>query len=214
MKPAVISSTKGARKGTAKRSDGRDTAAKIITTAYDLLISGGYADFSMRNIADKAGIRLANLQYYYPKKDDLIQALLTYVGELYDERYAQCLLKAGDSPQERFNAVLEFNLEDINNLDTRHFFIQFWPLLGIADNYSGKLLAKLYAPQLNQFGELITDLHPDVSAEDVALRAELIAALMDGLMVVAMTPEGNREKLEKLKQLAILASNQIAAGTV
>lgn len=212
MKSAVVSDTKGARRGTAQRQSGRDTAAKIIRTAHDLLKSGGYADFSMRNIADKADIRLANLQYYYPKKEDLILALMSYVGELYDENYALRLKQAGDSPEERFEVALNFNLEDINDLDTRHFFIQLWPLLGIADNYTGKLLAQLYSPQLRQFSELIADLHPEASAVDVKLRAELLSAMLEGLMVVVLTPEEDPGNLETLKQMAIRTAYQIAAG--
>jgi len=212
MKSAEVGDTKGARKGTAQRQSGRDTASKILRTAHGLLMSGGYADFSMRNIADKAGIRLANLQYYYPKKEDLIQALMTYVGDLYDENYALRLEQAGDSAEERFEAALNFNLEDINKLDTRHFFIQLWPLLGMADNYTGTLLAKLYAPQLRQLSELIADLHPDASSVDLKLRAELLSSMLEGLMVVSLTPEANPKNLETLKKMAIRTAYQIAAG--
>jgi len=212
MKTAEVSDTSGARKGTAKRQSGRDTSSKIIRTAHELLTSGGYADFSMRNIADKAGIRLANLQYYYPKKEDLIQALMTYVGDLYDESYALRLKQAGNSPEERFEVALNFNLEDINDLDTRHFFIQLWPLLGMADNYTGKLLAKLYAPQLRQFSDLIADLHPEASTLDVKLRAELLSSMLEGLMVVVLTPEADPSNLETLKKMAIRTAYQIAAG--
>ncbi len=212
MKSAEVRDTKGTRKGTAQRKSGRDTASKIIRTAHELLMSGGYADFSMRNIADKAGIRLANLQYYYPKKEDLIQALMTHVGDLYDENYARRLEQAGHSPKERFEAALNFNLEDINKLDTRHFFIQLWPLLGMADNYTGKLLAKLYAPQLRQLSELIADLHPDASSVELKLRAELLSSMLEGLMVVSLTPEANPKNLDTLKKMAIRTAYQIAAG--
>lgn len=56
------------RRGTAKRSDGKATADKIVEAAYPLLQTGGAAEWSLRNVADRAGIRLANLQYYFPKK--------------------------------------------------------------------------------------------------------------------------------------------------
>lgn len=202
----------GARAGTATRRSGRDTAAKIVKAAYDLLMSGGYADFSMRNTADRAGVRLANLQYYFPKKEDLIQALMNYVGAIYDGNYARCLSEAGDSPQEQFEAAVRFNLDDINNLDTRHFFIQYWPLLGMLDNYDGKVLAEAYSSQLQQMEELITALHPEATGDEVEHRAGLLSAMFEGMMIVGPSPDDDPEKLQAFKQLAVKIAYGIAAG--
>lgn len=180
------------RSGTAQRDIGKATAAKLVKTAHDMLMEGDYADFSMRSIAKAAGVRLANLQYYFPKKEDLILALMHYVGELYDNRYKECLKKADKQPIAQFKAAIEFNLEDIFCIKTRHFFIQFWPLIAIVDNYSGNLLNEFYQPAIRQFKELINDLHPDVEEHENQRRAEMITALIEGLMVVS-SPLKKRE---------------------
>ena len=33
----------------------------------------GYAQFSMRNVAAEAGMRLGNVQYYFPTRSDLVR---------------------------------------------------------------------------------------------------------------------------------------------
>ncbi len=184
MTQLAESASAHARSGTAQRSIGKATALKLVKTTHEFLMEGGYADFSMRNVAKAAGVRLANLQYYFPRKEDLILALIHYVGELYDKNYSEHLKKAGGDPRSKFEAAINFNLDDIFCLKTRHFFIQFWPLIAIADDYSGKLLSQFYRPQLKQFEELIQNLHPETSPADIQHRAEMITALIEGLMVV------------------------------
>lgn len=181
------------RTGTAQRDIGKATALKLVKTAHDMLMEGSYADFSMRSIAKTAGVRLANLQYYFPKKEDLILALMHYVGELYDNRYREYLKKAGQQPLDQFKAAIEFNLDDIFCIKTRHFFIQFWPLIAMVDNYSGKLLNKFYQPQLRQFEALIDSLHPNLEKSEVQRRAAVITALIEGSMVVTSPPKKRDE---------------------
>lgn len=197
------------RAGTAQRNDGKATATKIVNAAYKLLQTGGAADFSMRNVADRAGIRLANLQYYYPKKEDLIRALMAHVGEIYNARYKKHLAAVENSPASRLKAAIELNLKDIVNPETRHFFIQFWPLLGVADNYSGELLSHFYAPQKRQLATLIAELNPALTSEDVTRRAELITATFEGLMVTANFDQADSEDLIALifQQILTIANN-------
>lgn len=199
------------RSGTAQRDIGKATALKLVKTAYDMLMEGGYADFSMRSIANTAGVRLANLQYYFPKKEDLILALMHYVGEVYDNRYREYLEKAGSLPLDQFKAAILFNLDDIFCIKTRHFFIQFWPLLAMVDNYSGKLLNKFYQPQLRQFETLIGKLHPSLEKSEVQQRAEMITALIEGSMVVTLPPKKKDEA--SFRQYMLQQSLNIASDT-
>ena len=45
---------------------GKDTRNQILNVARDLLIDEGYHNFSLRKVAEHAGIRVGNLQYYFP----------------------------------------------------------------------------------------------------------------------------------------------------
>jgi TetR/AcrR family transcriptional repressor of nem operon len=55
-----------------------NTAArtKILETAYELYASGGFEAVSMERVAEKAGLKKANLFHYYPTKDALGAAVI------------------------------------------------------------------------------------------------------------------------------------------
>ncbi|MBW2395840.1 MAG: TetR/AcrR family transcriptional regulator, partial [Deltaproteobacteria bacterium] len=54
-------------------SKGQKRRAEIIEVARSVLIEDGYDGFVLRHIAERAGIKLGNLQYYFSTRDDLIE---------------------------------------------------------------------------------------------------------------------------------------------
>ena len=59
----------GATKGAARRTS-------ILAEARTVLLSRGYAHLSLRDIAKMLGVSVGNLQYYFPAKDDLVEAVI------------------------------------------------------------------------------------------------------------------------------------------
>lgn len=172
------------RAGTATRAGGKKTAIRIIDAARSILMSQDYTQFTMRNVAKKADVHLANVQYYYPKREDLLHALFVDTGNRYTQAYQQCIARAPDSPLGRFKAVIDYSLQDIVVPDTRRFFLQLWALLGSMDNYSGRLLGELYAIDIAQLSDRIQEMYPKMAGKELEHRATLLAAMIEGLMVV------------------------------
>lgn len=200
------------REGTATRRAGKETARKILAAARSLLTLEGYAQFSMRNVADAAGLRLANLQYYFPRRDDLVRAILADTGDMYAEAYERILDGASKDPVERFKIVLDYQLRDIFVPETRRYFVQLWALLNSIDDASGSLLGELYAYDIGPLGECIQAMHPKLGKSKVAERARLLAATIEGLMIVrgdiSMDEKRGRALFEKAYRLGLA----IAAG--
>src|SRR5438270_6942797 len=90
-----------------------ETALRIVEAARELLMTEGYAQFSMRNVAARAGLHLANVQYYYKTREDLVTALLNDTGERYRTSYQELRAKAPTDREARFKAIVEYNLKDI-----------------------------------------------------------------------------------------------------
>lgn len=185
-----------ARKGTATTHSGQATAARILDVARELLMADGAGELSMRNLANRAGLHLNNVQYYFPKRDDLVQALIVDTGERYQRAYDE-LNGATDDPLERFQAILRFNLNDSFNPQTRRLFLQLWALLSTLDPKTGRLLGKLYDINISQLGASLARIHPHESEADIRHRATLVAALTEGLMVV----HGRTESKSKDRRL-------------
>jgi AcrR family transcriptional regulator len=196
------------------RRPGNDTAARIVLAARELLMTEGYAQFSMRNVAARAGLHLANVQYYYKTREDLVEALLNDTGERYRNSYEELRAKAPTDREARFKAVVEFNLEDIATSETRRYFIQLWALLTEIDGRAGHLMNDLYAIDIQQLSDCIADLVPDTDATEVRRRASVLAAMIEGMVVVRGAHSRNPAELKKLMARARGMAMQIALGLV
>jgi len=201
------------RAATGRRA-GNDTAARVVLAARELLMTEGYAQFSMRNVAARAGLHLANVQYYYKTREDLVTALLDDTGERYRASYEELRSKAPADREARFKAIIEFNLKDIATAETRRYFIQLWALLTEIDGRAGHLMQDLYAIDIQQLSECIADLVPDTEPAEVRRRASVLAALIEGMVVVRGAHSRNPAELKKLTARAQGMALQIALGLV
>lgn len=196
-----------------KRSTaGRRTRRKIVECAHAILRSESYEQLTMQGIAKRLGIRLSNVQYYFSSKSELINALLQYNNEQYFQQWQRIDAVTEGQPEERFRTYLKFNLADIRLESTRHFFIQLWPLLSTADNYSGRLLKALYEPQMRKLVDLIMDINPQLKKGEARMRAELIASMIEGFMVTTPAVAGSARKNRQRDELAIAAAFSIATA--
>jgi len=201
------------RSGTGTRRSGQAAVRRILRSAHALLAKGGGdAQFSMRNVAARAGLHLANIQYYFPTRDALLDALFQDIGVRYREAYRRCLERAGADRTARFAAVLNFNLEDIGKRTTRRYFIQLWALLDALDGNSGRRLKELYAIDIEQLSERIHELDEQASAAAVRRRATLLAAMIEGLMVVQGAHSADAKETRKLTDEARELGFAIASG--
>lgn len=201
------------RAATGRRA-GNDTAARIVLAARELLMKEGYAQFSMRNVAARAGLHLANVQYYYKTREDLVEALVADTGERYRNSYAELRAKGPADPEARFEAIVEFNLKDIATAETRRYFIQLWALLTEIDGRAGHLMNDLYAIDIQQLGDCIAELVPDADPPEVRRRASILAAMIEGMVVVRGAHSRNPTELKKLMARARGMAMQIALGLV
>jgi AcrR family transcriptional regulator len=172
-------------KGTPASPKGRARAAQILEAAREVLVEAGYTQFSLRNIAAAAGIHLSNLQYYFPTRAAVIKALLDYVVQDYNAHYEERFRNLPPDPEARFTATIAYLVEDIGNPETRRFFIQLWALLESSDPSGvGKLLNKLYAPHIENLAQHVSALNPGLSRASRQQRAAMIAAMIDGMMLM------------------------------
>ena len=66
-----------------RKTNKEDTSVKILNTAFECLSANGYANVSMRDIADKAGVALSQLAYYYKNKEKLFSEVINMMMDQY-----------------------------------------------------------------------------------------------------------------------------------
>jgi len=189
-----------------------DTAQRIVLAARELLMNEGYAQFSMRTVAARAGVHLANVQYYFKTREDLVRALLEDTGARYRASYDELLASAPADRTARFEAVIDFNLRDIATWETRKYFIQLWALLATIDGRTSGLMDELYAIDIQQLGECIAELVPGTDPVEIRRRASLLAAVIEGMVVVRSAHSRSPSELKKLMARAHELALQIALG--
>jgi len=191
-----------------------ETAARIVLAARELLLSEGYTQFSMRNVAARAGVHLANVQYYFKTREDLVRALLEDTGARYRASYDDLRASAPADPVGRFRAIIGFNLEDIAAWETRRFQIQLWALLAEIDGRASTLMNTLYGIDIEQLSEYVAEMVPEAEPAEVRRRASLIAAMIEGMVVVRTAHSRNPQELKRLMSRAQVVAMQLALGLI
>lgn len=88
------------------------TRARISAAALESFTTRGYAETTMRRIADEAGVSVGNAYYYFPSKDHLVQALYERVQREH-EATARSRLDTESSLTARLRIVFEAGLETL-----------------------------------------------------------------------------------------------------
>jgi len=87
---------------------------KILNAAFKCISTKGYANVSLRDIANEAGVVLSQLNYYYKNKEGLFTEVIKVMGKKYLLEFEQCL-KGGESTKEKISVFIEFSRDLIKN---------------------------------------------------------------------------------------------------
>lgn len=75
-------------------------AQRILNAAFKCILSKGYANVSLRDIAEEAGVALSQLNYYYNNKEGLLVEVVRMLAKKYLHEIEDNL-KKGELPDEK-----------------------------------------------------------------------------------------------------------------
>ena len=90
-----------------KVCENRNQSEKILTAAISCISKKGYANVSLRDIANEAGVVLSQLNYYYKNKEGLFTQIVKALSEKYIEEI-EISLKKGKTKKERIAFLIVF----------------------------------------------------------------------------------------------------------
>jgi AcrR family transcriptional regulator len=93
-------------------SKSRRTRIKILDSARDLLVSGGYAQFSTSAVAEGAGLTRPAMLYHFPSRQDLLNATIHYLARRRIETFRHSMAEAIQA-HERHSAAIQVAMIDI-----------------------------------------------------------------------------------------------------
>jgi TetR/AcrR family transcriptional regulator, transcriptional repressor for nem operon len=182
-----------------------DTKTLILDTAQDLIQRLGVNGMSYQDISEVVGIRKASIHTHFPKKDDLLVALL----ERYNDRFLRIvdgIVASSDSPEiklRRYCGLYETTLSS-GDRDKACLCAMLGAELATLNHPSLELVRKFY--QENE-AQLVTILNEGRQvgdfqfSGDVQTTATLIFSLLEGGMLIARAQNGSQQFHQVIEQL-------------
>jgi len=209
MPSTLTSSLKNKSSSTTEKGLGR--AHEILQAARALLAAEGYAGLSMRRVATDVGMSLSNVQHYYQSKDALLEAVLLYTMDLFQQKMDSiAAAMTGASPIDRVLSTCDMFLEEITDPVTHAIFFELWALAS-RNAFASALMDKMLARERKTIYNMIRGLNPAIGDDEYMQRAILIVAQIEGLMLFRLNKAERRDEFMTVrasvrKQLHTLAT--------
>ena len=89
------------------RTNERTQPEKILLAAYTCISTRGYANVSMREIADEAGVVLSQLNYYFKNKEGLFKEVVGMMTSKYLKEI-EATLEQESTPQKKVKGLINY----------------------------------------------------------------------------------------------------------
>lgn len=172
-------------------------AHDILQIAGEVFVQQGFANFGLRAVAAKAGIRLASLQYYFPTNEALLESTVRNLMGSYLDDTMDILSQRNISAEHRLLNFINYNFSEISKNSTNLLFFEVW---SVAQRHElvRDIVTDNYAKFLDAISELIAQLNPKLAGPVLRQRAALLIAQTEGIMLFTFKgapPIGDLEML-------------------
>jgi AcrR family transcriptional regulator len=160
-----------------RRAKGAERIAEVLAAAEALLGRRGVEGMSLRAVADEVGISVGNLQYYFPTRAALLDAVFEHQAGMFNEEFAAIVIPT-DEPRAQFESLVDYWL------GVQHTLGQslFWHLWAISphDETARKIMDRIYRATATQMSGWLREIHPALSRGEAVRRAAAITTLIEG----------------------------------
>jgi AcrR family transcriptional regulator len=171
------------------RAKGRERRRQIVEAAKRRLLAAGIEGLVLRDIAEQLGITHGNIQYYFPTKGSLLEAIFDEEIIKYTDTIRNAL-NATSTQQGRLAAFLDSSINLLAIDDVRLWHILF----GIA--HQNPELANILKRENDRYESVLADelgyIFPSMPADRRRHASRMIRMLIDGLgiTVIYERPDG------------------------
>lgn len=181
---------------------GHETREQILHAALGILVEEGYRAMSMRRVAAACAMKLGNLTYHFPTREDLVRELLDAVITAYELEFAKIVHMPGVPPAKRLAEICGLILEDIRTRKTTRFFPELWALSN-HDPFVAERMQELYARARAPLVEIVAEMRPDLGERHRQDLALFISVSMEGTTVFAGHEKPFEPRMDALEAIAI-----------
>ena len=160
---------------------------EILEVTINVLANEGYTSLSMRGIADRIGIHLSTLQYYFSTKRELLQSTIEKSIGTMVRMMDEVILNSSAAPEKVLRKALSIHLRACHDPKIARLFLALWGMSAHDDDVNF-LLAEVYNNDCQRYSTLIKRANPHLTKSDCEKKAILILAQLEGL-VLFISPE-------------------------
>lgn len=197
--------------GRVKTAKARATEQTILHAAERVLVEDGYHRFSLRRVAARAGVTVGNLQYHFPTRDALIEAMLDACIGRYLDFFEALRADAGDAPRAQFEALVRGVFRDLGTRQTTLFFPELWSLAN-HEPHATELMDAMYARYRAVLEEVIGAMNPMLDGDERRRLALFVSASLEGHTVFVGHGKPWRGEIDALAELAIASFTPLIEG--
>lgn len=188
---------------------GNERVSLILEAAKTVIVEDGFAGLSYRAIAKKAGITNGNVTYYFPAKDDLMEALAIYIFVRWESRFQKQLSVKNLSHSDVFHYSIRYMIEENKRDKSRALLMDMWAMAN--HNPSVATMVAVFYERMQDFvAGLLIDFNPQLTRKQRYLRAGLITAQIEGLMILVMPGRPSSKPLQGLEDAAVEQIERLA----
>ncbi|WP_322061865.1 TetR/AcrR family transcriptional regulator [Paraburkholderia sp. J63] len=167
----------------AKRGNRGTRIPEILDVSARVFARDGHASFTTRRVAAEVGIRLSTLQHYFSTREELLHATIGALIDRYAASFAGVTSNRHLPPEARLDALMEVSFSEFSKPEVAAFWVEVWAMAR-NEAFARELETKAYQDGTKIVEDLIAEINPACTQRECAIRAGLIAMLIEGLFVL------------------------------
>jgi len=196
----------GHRRNTDK---GNSTAAAILEQTKNILSEEGLAAVSIRSVAERCGLSPGNVTYYFKTKEILFAELAKYLFARWNRRFYQKMPDFAASPVDALEYSIAYMIEENKRPRSSNMLLEMWAM----STHSPAVMTMMdvfYGQMRSWIEGLMQAANPSQPKQTRQLRAALITAQIEGLMILIGPSRVGHEELRGLEVEAIRQMKHLA----
>lgn len=182
-------------------SKGQRQVEKILQAAKDVIRDGGVENFSMNKVALRAGLRLSHVQYYFPRRSNLMhgvmQAELARFREELDH-WLEGMEKGGVSPRSSLLRAVDIIFEMTKDPASTAVTHNLWAMSGY-DAEIARTMDEFYVTYRETFAQMIRAANPRLRGRRLQNLTAVIVSMMEGASVLIGPGRPTHDELRDLE---------------
>jgi AcrR family transcriptional regulator len=158
------------------------TVDRILKGASRVLIDYGYAEFTVRRVAEVVGMTVGNLTYHFPSKRELLRALIVKLLADYNNRFGDFLSAPTTSASPGLEPLIRWAFTDTIAVETVHTMRELWAI-ALHDAVIKSAIDDFYDQMMVNLVQMLQQMRPRVSVRTIRELVQFMTIMAEGTNV-------------------------------